>query len=395
MKKVLFVLQSIGYGGSMTSMINLLRFLKQDRRIEIDVQFLDRYGELFDEAETVSHVLDEDKLLQSVTMRREKILANKRYDLYLRRCLFAFLGKLKRVPTTTIAYRKAALQYSNRYDCVIAFQEGIATNFVKYIDAPCKIAWIHTEYDRLVKLYQSIDEVKSTYAAFTKMVCVSKSCEMHIKDEISTNVCCIHNVVPVDALYAKAKEDIHKIADVNYIDVYGKRQWKFISSGRFSKEKRFDRAVDVAEQLKNYGVDFIWTILGRGEETQAIQELIKRKSLDDCMYLPGAVKNPFPLVASSDVFVLTSDYEAQPMVANEALILGIPVVTTNFESATEVVSHEENGLICGMDVMSIFESLLSLVNDKDRYLGIVEGARKFVYRNDEIIESVKKLIMEG
>ena len=42
--KILFVLQSIGFGGSMTSLINLLGFLKNNEDLSIDVLFMDRYG---------------------------------------------------------------------------------------------------------------------------------------------------------------------------------------------------------------------------------------------------------------------------------------------------------------------------------------------------------------
>ena len=56
MKKVLFVLQGIGFGGSMTSLLNLLFFMGKDK-LDIDVLFMDRYGELLEQAQDITNVV--------------------------------------------------------------------------------------------------------------------------------------------------------------------------------------------------------------------------------------------------------------------------------------------------------------------------------------------------
>ena len=74
--------------------------------------------------------------------------------------------------------------------------------------------------------------------------------------------------------------------------------------------------------------------------------------------LAGQVDNPFALMARADCFVLSSDYEGQPMVILEALVLGLPVVTVDFGSAQNalprnsglVVPQTVGGLVHGMNV---------------------------------------------
>ena len=46
----------------------------------------------------------------------------------------------------------------------------------------------------------------------------------------------------------------------------------------------------------------------------------------------GQLDNPYPVMAGADCFVLTSDYEGQPIVLLEALVLGLPIVTTDFDT---------------------------------------------------------------
>lgn len=78
--KILFVLQSIGFGGSMTSMINLLSLLKNEEKLDIDVLLMDPYGELYHELEKNVHILKTDSPLQSVTLPRKKLLVIKCMD---------------------------------------------------------------------------------------------------------------------------------------------------------------------------------------------------------------------------------------------------------------------------------------------------------------------------
>src|SRR5699024_2523302 len=72
--------------------------------------------------------------------------------------------------------------------------------------------------------------------------------------------------------------------------------------------------------------------------------------------LAGHRSNPYTLMAASDCFVLSSDYEGQPMVILEALTLRLPVITVNFGSAAsalptgggQLVPQSDEGLAAGM-----------------------------------------------
>ena len=74
------------------------------------------------------------------------------------------------------------------------------------------------------------------------------------------------------------------------------------------------------------------------------------------------------------------------MVANEALIIGKPVISTNFESASEVITDNVNGMICKMSPESIAEKIEKLLNNEQFFMKLKKNAESFKYDNDSIIQ---------
>lgn len=398
--KILFVLQSIGFGGSMTSMINLLTLLKKDEKtLDIDVLLMDPYGELYHELEKNVHILKTDYALQAVTLSREKIISKKMYRLLFIRVLMWMKGKICRNSTSHQGYLLSAKYYSNKYDCVIAYQESIATDYAKYIKAPKHIAWVHNDYDNVLKRYHNCNDMRNTYDYYDKIVCVSKAGAQNFINKSGLNtdkITCIYNTLITEKLNQKSEIDIEKILCADdkseILNAINSNVVKFVSSGRFVNQKRFDRAIEAAAILKSKGYKFKWFILGNGELFDDISNMILKHKLQDYVYLTGGLNNPFPVVRRSDVFVLTSDFEAHPMVANEALIIGKPVISTNFDSASEVIIDNVNGMICEMSPESIAGKLEEVLNDEQLLVSLKKNAESFRYDNDSIIRQFYKII---
>lgn len=393
--RILFVLQSIGYGGSMTSMINLLSLLEKYNNLKIDVLIMDPYGELYEEVNKVAHICDKDKVLEAVTLPRKKIKQLKKMDLYLKRLILFFGAKLMRKSTIQYGFEKAAKKYDNKYDCVIAYQESIATNFVQYIQSKKKIAWVHNDYVNVLKLYTSKEKMIEVYKKFNKIVCVSEAGYNNFTRLSGLSSQCldyIYNTLPVDEIKRKSEQSVSDILQKNIQKQLSTSELKLVSSGRFTKQKRFDRLVDAAIILNNKGYRFKWFVLGNGELYQTIAQKIKENHLEENIILVGGLRNPFPLIQKCDLFVLTSDFEAHPMVANEALILGKPVITTDFESAGEVVLDNINGLITKMNPESIADAIQKLINNKELFGKLKKNAENFTYSNEDIVSCFFKLL---
>jgi glycosyltransferase involved in cell wall biosynthesis len=61
-------------------------------------------------------------------------------------------------------------------------------------------------------------------------------------------------------------------------------------------------------------------------------------------------------MAASDCFVMSSDHEGQPMVILEALVLGVPVVTTRFASVDSALPPGQ-GLVVERSVEGIADGM--------------------------------------
>jgi glycosyltransferase involved in cell wall biosynthesis len=97
-------------------------------------------------------------------------------------------------------------------------------------------------------------------------------------------------------------------------------------------------------------------ILGDGPDRAALEAHIDTLGVGDSVLLAGHQPNPFPIMAAADCFVMTSDHEGQPMVILEALVLGLPVVTTAFDSVRSALP-EGQGLVVPRSVEGVAEGM--------------------------------------
>lgn len=126
----------------------------------------------------------------------------------------------------------------------------------------------------------------------------------------------------------------------------------FVSVGRLSPEKNHARLITAFAQVHEQHPEIRLVIIGGGRLEAELTALIATLGLESYVYLAGQVDNPFALMAAAECFVLSSDYEGQPMVILEARTLGLPVVTTAFGSVGDSVP-EDAGLVVPQTVEGV------------------------------------------
>ncbi len=130
----------------------------------------------------------------------------------------------------------------------------------------------------------------------------------------------------------------------------------FIAAGRLSPEKNFGRLIRAFARVHASQPDTRLVIVGGGPLRASLTDLAASFGLADRVHLIGQQANPYSFLAAADCFVLSSDYEGQPMVLLEAAVLGLPIVTVDFPSvrdalpvgAATVVAQTDSALADGM-----------------------------------------------
>lgn len=381
--RVLFVLSAVRMGGSATSMLNLLE-LFAEKGEKKDLFLLEHDGLFIEKARTVANLLPEDKLIAS-TQCEKKNLGQRGTLSFIIRVGYVVIQKI----FCTIDIRNMIFKWRAKrlkgYDIVISFQEEKTTEFTQFIPAKRHVAWCHMDYKAFTKNRTKAYQ-QNLYDRFDDIVCVSEYARQSILENLvfdEKHVHLIYNTIPSAQIIKQAREPIAPIE---------KKKYTFVSMGRFVKRKNFERAVEATVVLKNKNVDFIWYILGNGEEFENIQRLIQENHIEKHLVLLGMKENPFPYVANADCFVLTSETEAQPMVLNEALTLNVPVICTDFSSSREVVKDGINGIIVENSANGITEGLLRFIGNKNLREQLKKGATEFFYDNDGILRQIEEIV---
>ena len=169
---------------------------------------------------------------------------------------------------------------------------------------------------------------------------------------------------------------------------------RLLTIGRPIEKKGHPYLIEACAYLAKQGLTFHCNMLvGRGEESEALQQLINRHHLQDYVTLldfrdqDGIIK----LYQDSHIFALAcvvaedGDRDGMPLVLLEAMSCGLPVVTTPVSGIPDLVSHGENGLLVQeRDAQSMAIALEQLIEDAALRQQLGKQARQTIQETFDI-----------
>lgn len=116
-----------------------------------------------------------------------------------------------------------------------------------------------------------------------------------------------------------------------------------VSVGRLSKVKNQVLLLEVFQELHRHYPDYRLVIYGEGDYREVLEKKIQELKLEACVSLPGACTDVLSRILPAEIFVMTSDYEGMSNALIEAMVLGVPVISTRVSGAVDIIRDGENG----------------------------------------------------
>jgi glycosyltransferase involved in cell wall biosynthesis len=363
MKKVLFISHEASRTGAPILLLNLLKWLKQNTKVEFDLLFLEG-GELEEEFKKIATVFYWKAPIKIIGLKQQiynKILGIK-YD-YLKEYYNNLFSIFQKKDYNTI--------YGNT---VISSKILLQLNTI--LPNAAIILHIHelrihtTDYSSDLQNLQILDV---HYIAVSQIT--------------QNNLILNHNI------YENKISLIYEYIDVNEISKFKRKvveignKFQINGSGFVHVRKGYDIFIMIAKRAIQKYPEIPFYFKWIGELPVGLRPYIeidiKEAGLSNFIEFTGSVINPFPYFAQSDLFLMTSREDPFPIVCLEHAALGIPIVCfENVSGIPEFIGNNAGIIIPYLDVEKTVDTLADLFSNREKRIFYGENARQKVNEYD-------------
>lgn len=245
--------------------------------------------------------------------------------------------------------------FQGEYDVEVAFLEAFPTKILAYSTNPLakKYAWVHIDvnaYRKQDRLFFSRAHQKRCYARFDGIYCVSAGVRDAFvqKFGLAEKTHVAYNLLDEAAILRQK--------DAPCPDLW-RGPFLLVSIGSLIPRKGFERLLDCCARLRSEGFAFHLALLGTGPLEGRLHAQITQLGLADTVQLLGYRENPYPYLAAADLYVSASYAEGFSTVISEAVVLGVPIVTTDTAGMREILGASEYGLVTENSTAALYAGL--------------------------------------
>jgi len=161
--------------------------------------------------------------------------------------------------------------------------------------------------------------------------------------------------------------------------------------GRFAPQKAPGVFIDAVKRIVSGRKEVTCIMVGDGPLLQKTKERVIREGLEKHLFLFNWRADAREILASCDVYVLSSLWEGLPYTVLEAMALSKPVVATAARGTRDVVVDGVTGFLVGLrDDREMAEKVLSLLSDPARCRRMGEAGRRRVEEVFSLSDHIRK-----
>ena len=127
-----------------------------------------------------------------------------------------------------------------------------------------------------------------------------------------------------------------------------------------------------------------------------LEKYVESHDMQSYVALPGFSENPYQEMSESDLFVCSSRAEGFSLVIAEAMVLGIPVVSTYCSGPNELLQEGKFGMLVENSEEGLYQGLKFLLDDQtelDR-LGELALSRGKMLGVNETMHHIEQILEE-
>ena len=379
MKKILFILPCLTVGGLERVQVTIANSLAK-KGYDVTVMALDTADDLVPELDKKVHYIHKPYKPHKI-MKRVPYIRHKFYDDGM---------------WETRASAKTLYKYyvgNEKYDVEIAFFRGLP---VKILSGSTNknaihLAWVHSDFRKAngyLNSFKSLNSVKKAYESYDNVICVSKQAEEGFKKTIGNikNTKVIYNILPADEI----KEKATKSPEINI----NKSSFHIVLVARLlDSAKGQKRLISVVSKLHNESKDISLALIGSGGDERMLNDEVSRLKAKSYITITGGQINPYPYIRQADLLVCASFFEGYNLTVAEALILGVPVLSTNCAGPNEILDYGKYGMIVDNSEEGLYNGIRKLLENPDLLNEYREKTmfRQDFFNEDNILKQITEL----
>lgn len=402
MKKLLFVINTLGRAGAETALLELLRHLNPEK-YSVSLYVLMGQGELARELPEHVRLLNRRYSDRPVLNRQgQRRMAGQvlramlargtaaRLSPYLCRNFLDMLEK-RDIRVDKLLWRvlsDGGQRLEERYDLAVAFLEGGATYYVAdHVEARKKAAFVHVDYGQ-AGYTRALD--RECYLKYDRIFTVSgevRTAFLRAYPECEARTEIFHNILN--------RERILRLAQLPGGFEDGFEGLRLLTLGRLARQKALEVSIQAMRLLKDAGEPVRWYVLGEGDQRAFLEERVRALGLEGDFLLPGAVRNPYPYLRQADLYVHASRFEGKSVAIQEAQVLGKAILVSDCSGNREQVEHGVDGMMCALTPEAICREIQGLLRDREKRERLGKAAAARTQTDGTELEKLLALLPEN
>lgn len=197
------------------------------------------------------------------------------------------------------------------------------------------------------------------YPHVNKVVFQTKQAQSYFNEKIILNSDIIYNPVNID---------------VKYKSINSK---KIVAVGRLEPQKNHKLLIASFKEVIDMFPEYSLIIYGEGTLRKELEGIISELGMMDKVSLPGNIKNIHQKLLEAEFFVLSSDYEGLSNALLEAMMMGLPCISTDCAGSNEVITSGENGILVPVgNKDSLVDAMKLLIKNREFALSLGKQAEE-------------------